>query len=143
MYTEKTFLSKLHPSSPLHDVLTVVRVCTGCIPAAHAADLHSLLLCRRHAPLSVLLIRDAPVLMNILCRPIAGIVPAFAPFDADKLSRTRQQCEAHLRQLFEVGAEALLFRLDAPVLILPQVDIQLSAAVQGDLPLLEALAPAV
>ena len=65
MYMEITFLSKLHPSSPLHDVLTVVRVCTGYIPAAHAADLHGLLLGGRHTPLSVLLIRDTAVLVGI------------------------------------------------------------------------------
>ena len=81
--------------------------------------------------------------MGITGRPIAGVVPAFAAFDADKLSRARQQREAHLRQLFKVGAEALLLRLDAPVLILPQMHIQLAATSNGDLMLLETLAPAV
>jgi hypothetical protein len=34
MYMEIIFLSKLHPPAALYDVLTVVRVCTGYIPAA-------------------------------------------------------------------------------------------------------------
>lgn len=81
--------------------------------------------------------------MGVTGRPIAGVVPAFAAFDADELSRARQQCEAHLRQLLEVGAEALLLRLDVPTVILPQMHIQLAATSNGDLMLLETLAPAV
>ncbi len=37
----------------------------------------SLLLCRRHAPLSVLLIRDTAVLVGVTGRPIAGAVRYF------------------------------------------------------------------
>ena len=81
--------------------------------------------------------------MGIIRRPVAGIVPALAALDADELSRPRQQREAHLRQLVQMGAKPLLLRLDAPVVILPQMDVQFIAAANGDLPLLEALAPSV
>lgn len=91
----------------------------------------------------ILLIRNAAVFLSIRRRPVAGIVPALPTLHADELARTRQQGKAQLRQLVPVRLEPLLLRLDTPVLILPQVDIQLPTAVQCDLPLLEALAPAV
>ena len=42
-----------------------------------------------------------------------------------------------------MGAEAFLLRLDVPTVILPQMHIQLAATSNGNLLLLEALAPAV
>ena len=41
------------------------------------------------------------------------------------------------------GAEAFLLRLDAPLVRVPKVDIQLTSAIHKDIPLLKALAPAI
>ena len=48
--------------------------------------------------------------------------------------------ETILRQL---GGEKLLLRLDAPLVRIPKVDIQFTAVIHGDLPLLKPFAPAV
>ena len=76
--------------------------------------------------------------------PVAGIVAALAALDADELAGAGERGEAQLRQpLRQLGGEKLLLRLDAPLVRIPKVDIQFTAVIHGDLPLLKPFAPAV
>ena len=80
----------------------------------------------------------------IVCAPIAGVVAALTALDTDELAGAGEGGEAQLRQTFrQLGREKLLFRLDAPLVRVPKVDIQFTAVIHEDLPLLKALAPAV
>ena len=76
--------------------------------------------------------------------PITGVVAAFTALDADELTGAGEGGEAQLWQTFrQLGGEKLLLRLDAPLVRVPKVDIQLTSAIHKDIPLLKALAPAV
>ena len=80
----------------------------------------------------------------IVCVPVAGIVAALAALDTDELTGAGEGGEAQLRQsIRQLGGEKLLFRLDAPLVRVPKVDIQFTAVIHGNLPLLKPLAPAV
>ena len=60
------------------------------------------------------------------------------------LPGTGERGEAHLRQVIrQLGGEQFLLRLDAPLVRVPKVDIQFTAVIHGNFPLLKALAPAV
>lgn len=72
-----------------------------------------------------------------------AVLAGLAPPDADELAAGGQGGEAQLRQaLGDLGGEPLLLCLDAPVVPLPQVNIEF-AAINLDFSLLKALAPAV
>ena len=76
--------------------------------------------------------------------PITGVVAAFTALDADELTGAGEGGEAQLRQsLCQLGRKELLFRLDAPLVRVPKVDIQFTAVIHKDIPLLKPLAPAV
>ena len=84
------------------------------------------------------------IMRGIVCVPIAGVVAAFTALDADELAGAGEGGEAQLRQsIRQLGGEQFLFRLDAPLVRIPKVDIQLTSAIHKDIPLLKALAPAV
>ena len=81
---------------------------------------------------------------RIVCVPIAGVVAALAALDADELAGTGERGEAHLRQtLCQLGGKEFLLRLDAPLVRVPKVDIQFTAVIHGNFPLLKALTPTV
>ena len=76
--------------------------------------------------------------------PIAGVVAALAALNADELAGAGEGGEAQLRQTFhQLGGKEFLLRLDAPLARVPKVDMQFTAVIHGNLPLLKALAPAV
>ena len=80
----------------------------------------------------------------IVCAPITGIVAALAALDANEFAGAGKGREAQFREtLRQLGREKLLLRLDAPLVRVPKVDIQLTSAIHKDIPLLKALAPAV
>lgn len=93
------------------------------------------------AQVFVQLIRQFHIPFLVAGIPVGGVVASFTPFDADKLSGGPQGGEAQFRQpLGHLGGKPFLFGLDAPIIRLPQMDIQL-AAVHLDGALLEAFAP--
>ena len=72
------------------------------------------------------------------------MVSVFAPQDIDELLIAGADGPAEVRQtLGKVGIEAVLLRHDAPILVLPQVDIQFAAVTDADITLLEPLSPAI
>ena len=76
--------------------------------------------------------------------PITVVVAALTALDADELAGAGERGEAQLRQtLRQLGGEKLLLRLDAPLVRIPKVDIQFTAVIHGNLPLLKPLAPAI
>ena len=118
-------------------------VSTRHIPPSHASYLHSLPLDGGDAQVFVQLIRQFHIPFLVAGIPVGGVVASFTPFDADKLSGGPQGGEAQFRQpLGHLGGKPFLFGLDAPIIRLPQMDIQL-AAVHLDGALLEAFAPSV
>ena len=76
--------------------------------------------------------------------PITGVVAAFTALDADELTGAGEGGEAQLRQAIrKLGGKEFLLRLDAPLVRVPKVDIQFTAVIHKDIPLLKALAPAI
>ena len=81
---------------------------------------------------------------GIVCGPITVVVADLTALDTDELAGAGESGEAQLRQTFrQFGREKLLLRLDAPLVRVPKVDIQFTAVIHGNLPLLKPLAPAV
>ena len=110
----------------------------------HTAALHGKALLLRHAKPLVVIVRYLTVMRWIVRGPVAGIVAALAALDADELAGTGERGEAQLREaLCQLGGEQFLLRLDAPLVRVPKVDIQFTAVIHGNLPLLKAFAPAV
>ena len=110
----------------------------------HAAALHrqSLFLC--YAEAFVVVICQLVVLLRIVRAPVTRIITALTALNADELAGAGERGEAQLRQsLRQLGGEKLLLRLDAPLVRVPKVDIQFTAVIHGNLPLLKALTPAV
>ena len=71
-------------------------------------------------------------------------VAALAALDANERAGVGEGGEAQLRQsIRQLGGEKLLLRLDAPLVRVPKVDIQFTAVIHGNFPLLKALTPAV
>ena len=92
----------------------------------------------------VVIVRYLTVMRWIVRGPVAGIVAALAALDADELAGAGERGEAQLRQsIRQLGGEKLLLRLDASLVRVPKVDIQLTSAIHKDIPLLKAFAPAV
>ena len=76
--------------------------------------------------------------------PITGVVAALAALNADELAGAGEGGEAQLRQTFhQLGGKEFLLRLDAPLVRVPKVDMQFTAVIHGNLPLLKALTPTV
>ena len=108
-------------------------------PALHGQPLR---LC--HTKPLVVIIGQFTVLGGIIRRPVAGVVAALTAFDADQFPGAGKYRETQLRQsLRQLQCEAFLFRLDAPVIRIPEVNIQLTSAIHEDLPLFKVFAPAV
>ena len=81
---------------------------------------------------------------GIVRGPVAGIVAALTALNADELAGAGERGEAQLRQsLRQLRGEKLLLRLDAPLVRVPKVDIQFTAVIHGNFPLLKALTPTV
>ena len=84
------------------------------------------------------------VLLRIVRAPVTRIITALTALNADELAGAGKCGEAQLRQaLCYLGVEKLLLRLDAPLVRVPKVDIQFTAVIHGNFPLLKALTPAV
>ncbi len=82
----------------------------------------------------------ALLLMNLM----KGLISALTPLNADQRTVVGPGGEAHIRQpLRKVGIKAVLLRHKAPVLVVPEVDIQLCVGSELDLMLLEIFAPAI
>ena len=105
----------------------------------HASAHHSFLLRRRYAEALILLVCDLTVLCPVGCVPVAGIIAAFAAFDADQYAGTGQRGKTEFWQTFcQLWSEAFLLGLNAPTSRLPEMGIQFHIA-NTDLMLLHAL----
>ena len=110
----------------------------------HASALHSQPLRLCHTKPLVVIIGQLTVLGRIIRRPVAGVVTVLAAFDADQFSCAGEYREAQLRQsLRQLRCKAFLFRLDALVIRIPEVDIQLTSAIHEDLLLFKVFSPAI
>lgn len=138
------FLAKVHPSHLRLGLLIGEGIRTGDIPAVHASALHGQPLRLCHTKPLVVIIGQLTVLGRIIRRPVAGVVTVLTAFDADQFSCAGEYREAQLRQsLRQLRCKAFLFRLDAPVIRIPEVDIQLTSAIHEDLLLFKVFSPAI
>ena len=136
-------LSKGHPSYRRSMFLILGRVCAGDIPAAQTAHLHGLSLPHIYAKVLIELVGQLHIPLFVAGVPLRGVVADFTSFDANQLARSWQDGIAHLRQsICQFGGEALLLRLDTPIVEAPQMDIQL-VVTNADVPLLKSFAPAI
>ena len=104
---------------------------------------HGLLLGFRDPAALVGVVGGLAVFDRIAGFPIRGVVAALASLDANELTRAGARRPAEVgKSLGLLRGKAFLLRLDRPVVEAPQMDIHLTV-VCPDLPLLEALAPAV
>ena len=110
----------------------------------HTTALHSQPLRLRHTEPFIVIIGQFTVLGGIIRRPVAGVVAVLAAFDADQFPGAGKYREAQLRQtLRQLRCEVFLFRLDAPVIRISEVDIQLTSAIHENLLLFKVFSPAI